>query len=142
MVGLFQISQKERFFRHDNQLFLGIISQCGSPCTLPKRAFLSPSVWARRKYIWKLSQIESWLICFENYQGVPCSHRQSRNMMMNSFIIVNITPYAIDSLEDKSMLALFKQAFPPTSLGQLLERRAYCFVLKATRVLPIPTQAE
>ena len=62
--------------------------------------------------------------------------------MMNSFIIVNITPYAIDSLEDKSMLALFKQAFPPTSLGQLLERRAYCFVLKATRVFPIPTQAE
>ena len=29
---------------------------------------------------------------FENCQGAPCSHRQSRSRMMNTFIIVNITP--------------------------------------------------
>ena len=29
--------------------------KCGPPsCTLPKKFFLSPSVWARREYIWKL----------------------------------------------------------------------------------------
>ena len=32
------------------------------------------------------------LIYFENWQGAPCSHRQSRNRMMNTFIIVNIAP--------------------------------------------------
>ena len=32
------------------------------------------------------------LIYFENWQGAPCSYRQSRNRMMNTFIIVNITP--------------------------------------------------
>ena len=34
---------------------------------------------------------KSLLICFENCQGVPYSHRQSRNGMLNTFIIVNIT---------------------------------------------------
>ena len=57
----------------------------------PKKAFLSPSVWPRREYIWTLNWKESLLICFENCQGVPCSHRQSRNRMMNTFIIGNIT---------------------------------------------------
>ena len=33
-----------------------IILQCGSPSgTLPKKAFLSPSVWERREYIWKFN---------------------------------------------------------------------------------------
>ena len=99
-----------------------------------KKAFLSPSVWARREHIWKLSLKESLLICIENYQGVPCSHRQSRNRMMNRFIIVKITPYAING---KSMVFLFKKVFPLTSLGHSFERRAYCFVLKAARVFPI-----
>ena len=49
--------------------------------------------------------------------------------MMNSFIIVNNTPYAIDSLEDKSMLALFKKAFPLTSLGHSFERRGHYLLL-------------
>ena len=49
--------------------------------------------------------------------------------MMNSFIIVNNTPYAIDSLEDKSTLALFKKAFPLTSLGHSFERRGYYLLL-------------
>ena len=78
------------FISYINQV---IILQCGPPsCTLPKKAFLSPSVWARREYIWKLNWKESLLIYFENWQGAPCSHRQSRNRMMNTFIIVNITP--------------------------------------------------
>ena len=52
-----------------------------------KKVFLSPSVWARREYIWKLNWKESLLIYFENSQGAPCSHRQSSNRMMNTFII-------------------------------------------------------
>ena len=32
------------------------------------------------------------MVCFENFQGVLYSHRQSTNEMMNTFIVVNITP--------------------------------------------------
>ena len=92
--GLFQISQKERLFP-----LLYQASALGDDLTMwslflhpSKKAFLSPSVWASREYIWKLSSKESLLICFENYQGVPCSQRYNRNRMMNTFIIVNITP--------------------------------------------------
>ena len=49
--------------------------------------------------------------------------------MMNSFIIVNITPYVIDSLDDNSMLVHFKKAFSITSLGHSFERRAYYLLL-------------
>ena len=115
-----------------------LISQCGLSCTFPKRLFLSPSVWARREYMWKLSWKESLLICFRNYQAVPCSHRQSMNRMMNSFIIVNITPYAKDSLEDKSILVLFKKAFPLTSLGRSFQRRAYNLLLCLESYQAIP----
>ena len=57
------------------------------------------------------------------------SHRQSRNRVMNTFIIVNITPYIVDSLEDKPMLVHFKKAFPLTSLGHSFQRRAYYLLL-------------
>ena len=42
------------------------------------------------------------------------------------------------------MLVLFKKVFPLTSLGHSFEEEltTYSFVLKATRVFPIPTQAE
>ena len=98
------------------------ILQCGPPClhcTLPKKIFLSPSVWARREYIWKLNWKESLLIYFENCQGAPCSHRQSRNTMMNSFvIIVNIT-----SLEDNFMILVhFKKVFPLTLLALIWKK--------------------
>ena len=91
---LFQISQKERLFHllyqpspiGDN---LTVWSPFLHPC---KMAFLSPSVWARSEYIWKLNWEESLLICFENCYGVPCSNRQSRNRMMKTFIIVNVKP--------------------------------------------------
>ena len=112
-----------------------IILQCGPPslhyCTLPKKAFLSPSVWARREYIWKLNWKESLLIYFENFQGAPCPHRQSRNMMMNTFIVVSITPICfLFTLKRPSSLSLhlgtpFKE-----------ELTDYCFILIVTRVLP------
>ena len=71
---------------HINQV---IILQCGPPSfTLPKNVSLqeenvSGNSIERRVYI---------LIYFENWQGAPCSHRQSRNRMMNTFTIVNIAP--------------------------------------------------
>ena len=42
------------------------------------------------------------------------------------------------------MLIHFKKAFPLTSLRHSFKKdlTAYCFVLKATRAFPIPTQAE
>ena len=42
-----------------------IILQCGPPsfhyCTLPKKAFLSPTVWARREYIYIYIYMETHL---------------------------------------------------------------------------------
>ena len=114
--------------------------QCDPPCfhcTLPKKTFLSPSVWARREYIWKLNWKESLLIYFENWQGAPCSHRHSRNRMMKNFIIiVNIT-----SLDDKSMLLVnLKKAFSLALLGHSFERRAYwlLFYFESYQGIPYP----
>ena len=102
-----------------------IILQCGPPslhyCTLPKKAFLSPSVWARREYIWKLNWKESLLIYFENWQGAPCSHRQSGNRMMNTFI-------TLLSTSKRPSLSLY--------LGTHLTEELltdYCFVWKLPR---------
>ena len=62
-----------------------------SPYLHPSKKSLSfPFSLGKKKYIWKLNWKESLLIYFENFQGAPCSHRQSRNRMMNTFIIVNI----------------------------------------------------
>ena len=37
-VGLFQILRKERLFSYDNQVLLGVVSQCDPPsCTLQER---------------------------------------------------------------------------------------------------------
>ena len=43
-----------------------------------KKAFLLPSVWPGIEYTWALISKKSLLICFESYQGIPYSHRQSR----------------------------------------------------------------
>ena len=84
----------------------------------PKKAFHSPSVCPRREYTWTLNWNESLLICFENFQGVPYSHRQSRNRKMNTIIIVNITPTCKRySLENESVLVHSKKAFLLLSVG-------------------------
>ena len=66
--------------------------------------------------------------------------------MLNTFIIVNITPMQVrDSLEDKSMLLVhFKKASLSLYLGTPFKEELtdYCFILKVTRVFPIPTQAK
>ena len=56
----------------------------------PEKALLSLSVWSRSEYIWKLNWKKS--LQTENYQGVPCSQRQSSKKMMSIFLIVIITP--------------------------------------------------
>ena len=117
-----------------------IILQCRPPslhyCTLPNKAFISPSVRARRECIWKLNWKESLLIYFEYFQGVPCFHRQSMNRMMNTFIIVNITPICRrDSLEDKlCFLSTSKRPSPSLYLGTPFTD--YCFIFKITRAFP------
>ena len=84
-VGLFQISSLTYISQ--------VILQCSPPsCSLPKKVSLSPPVWARREYIWKVELKESlYTDLFENWQGAPCYHSQSRNRM-KTFIIVNIAP--------------------------------------------------
>ena len=93
-------------------MLLRVISQCG-PFFLhpPKKGFPPSSTWPRREYTWTLSWKEGLLICFENCQGVPYSHRQSRDRMMNTFIIVSITPIYKRELEDKSMLLHSRKTF-------------------------------
>ena len=56
------------------------------------------------------------MICFENFQGVPYSHRQSRNGMMNNFFIT-LPPHVRDSLEDK-----FKQKRFPSPFSLAMNR--------------------
>ena len=56
------------------------------------------------------------MICFENFQGVPYSHRQSRNGMMNNFLIT-LPPHVRDSLEDK-----FKQKRFPSPFSLAMNR--------------------
>ena len=77
----------------------------------PKKVFLSPWDWPRREYIWALKWKESLLICFENCHGVPYFHRDSRNRMVNTFIIFTLPLHVTDSLEDKSMLLHSKKVF-------------------------------
>ena len=96
-VVSFQISEKERLFH-----LLWQPSALGHNLTMwypflhpPKKAFLFPSVLARREYIWTLNWKESLLIYFENCQCVPYCHRQSRNRIVNTFIIGNITSICI-----------------------------------------------
>ena len=49
---------------------------------LPKKAFLSLSIWPRREHACTLNWNESLIICFENCPSVSYSYRQSKNRMM------------------------------------------------------------
>ena len=64
----------------------------------PKNSFLSPPLWPRREHIWTLKCKESLPICCENCLGVPYSIRQSRNRMINNFIIANINSIVIEGV--------------------------------------------
>ena len=58
----------------------------------PERSFLLPSVWPGREYDWALIWKEVLQICFESYQGIPYSHKHIRNRMVNTMLMVNVTP--------------------------------------------------
>ena len=60
------------FIFYNNQVLLGVVSQCSPPsCTLQER-LSSPLQFGQKE------------------KGTPYSHRQSRNMMMNTFIIIRV----------------------------------------------------
>ena len=68
------------------------MSQC-APLLAPSKKGLPRRFILTKKRIYLDPQLKGkLLICFENCQGVPYSHTQGRNRMMNIFIIVNITP--------------------------------------------------
>ena len=83
------------FIFYGNQVLLGFMSQCG-PASCPsknskKGLSLLSSLAKKRIYLesqlkWELNDL------FGNCQSVSYFHRESRNRMMNTFIIVNITP--------------------------------------------------
>ena len=83
----------EFFISYDNQVILGVVSKIGSLLLSSKKVLFSFSLWLSREYTltlnWKNGIL---LIRFENCQGSPYSHRHSRNRMMYTFQIVNITP--------------------------------------------------
>ena len=143
-VGLFQVSQKDRLFHP----FWQPSAYGGNLLMRPpflhprKKAFLSYLVWPTWDNTWTINWKESLLICFENCQGVPYSHRHNRNK-------ITLPPHVRGSFEDKSMLVTPKRPFFSLQFDQKhnilrhsFERRAYWFVLKTTRVFPIRTQAE
>ena len=72
----------------------------------------------------KLNWKESLLIYFENFEAVPCSHRQSSNRMLKTFLIVNITPFTIVNI------------IPSLSLYFSTPFTDHCFILKVTKVFP------
>ena len=118
-LGLFQISQKERFFIScDNQVLLGVISQRRLlSCTLQIRSS-SPLQFGQEENIpgHSTERKANWFI-LKNARMFPVP--RARNRMMNTFIIVNITPHVRDSLEDTSMLSYSKRSFllPSVWLG-------------------------
>ena len=97
-----------------------------SPLLHPSKKGLSFPFSLGKKIIYLETQLKGELTdLFSKLTGCPCSHRQSRNRMMNTFLIVNIAPYLRDSLENKSMLPVhLKKAFSLTLLGHSFDRRA------------------
>ena len=95
-----------------------------------KKSLPFPSAWPRREYTWNLNWKESLLICFENCYGVHYFHKQNRNTMMNTCIIVDITPY----VRDKSMLLHSRKTFLLPSVWQGTE---YTWTLIEEKILLI-----
>ena len=120
-VGLFQISQKERLFH-----LLWQPSALGDNLTMcpplhPSKKGLSFCFSLGKKIIYLETQLKREFT--DLFWKLTC------NTTMNSFIINNIIPYAIYSLEDKPILVHFRKAFPITSLVHSFERRAYYLLL-------------
>ena len=53
-----------------------------------KKASLSPLVWPRREYIWTLRKAYLFILKIVSMFSIP----SSRNRMMSTFLIANITP--------------------------------------------------
>ena len=94
-------------------MLLGVISQCGSAsCTLQKRFFASSSplqFGQEENILGHAIEKRAYWFVLKTARLFPIL--TSRNRMMNTFVIVNITPHIRDSVEDKSMLAHSKKAF-------------------------------
>ena len=138
---------RDFFISYDNQVLLGVISQCGAPsCTLQKRHFF-PLQFGQEENIsrYSIERKVYWFV-LKTPRVFPVTTGRVKIGWWTFYNIVKfcltLPPYVRDSLEDKSMFVHFKKVFSLTSVWNSFERRAYWFVLKATRVFPIPTQAE
>ena len=97
-----------------------------SPFLHPSKKGLSFPLSLGKKRVYLETQLKGeFTDLFENWQGGHCSHRQSRNRMMNTFIIVKIATSLENSLENKSMLLVhFKKDLPLTLLGNSFDGKA------------------
>ena len=142
MEALLQISQKETLSH-----FLSQPSALGGNLTIwfffldpPNKAFLSPLVWPRREYTWTVNWKDILLIFSENcQQDLPYTHRQTRSRMINTFIIVNITPLVRNSSTSKRTSFSLQLDQEHNTPGNSFERKPYWFVLKATKIFTILT---
>ena len=138
---------RDFFISYDNQVLLGIISQCGPPsCTIQKRHFF-PLQFGQEENISRHSiekKVYWFVLKIARVFPVTTGRVEIGWWTLCNIITFYLTlpPYLRDSLEDKSTVIHLKKVFSLTSLGNSFKRRAYWFVLKATRVFPIPTQAE
>ena len=93
-VGIISnFTKRETFFiSYNNQLLFGVMSQY-SPLLAPSKNVLPLHFSLVKKEIyWDTHMKDKITDLFWKLPGVPYCHRQSRKRMMNTFIMVNITP--------------------------------------------------
>ena len=109
-VRLFRISHKVRPFSSftiASALGPNLTLHPPTPSHAPSKKWPSyPISLANNKIISSWAQIlkKSLLICFERCQGISYPNRKSTKELVNTLLMVIITPTIRDSLEDKSML--------------------------------------
>ena len=106
-MGLFQILQKERFFMFDdNQVLLGLISQCDPfSCIRQKRPSSSFQFGQEENIPGHSSERRVYWFVLKIARVFPI--HTSRNRMMNTFTIVTITHSPFSSARNRKYLGTY-----------------------------------
>ena len=83
------------FISSNNQVLLGIISWCRPPSWILQKGSSPHLQFGPEENIPRHSfQVRAYLlICFESYQSFPYSYKQSKKRMVNTLLMVNISPH-------------------------------------------------
>ena len=102
--------KRDCFFSYDNQVLLGVISQCGFPFwTLHKKTFLSLYFGQKENILEHSIESRAYWFILKIVRVFPIL--TSRNRTMSTFIIAKFSPHVRDSSKDMSMLFHSKEAF-------------------------------